>query len=59
VSFSAPSCSFSPPPSALAWGKAGHRVVATLATNLLTPEATFQIVDLLGPGVTLADSHLG
>jgi len=39
---------------ALAGGKAGHRVVAILATNRLTPEAHNQIVDLLGPGVILA-----
>ena len=43
------------PVAALAWGKAGHRVVAILATNLLTPEAHNQVVDLLGPGVILAD----
>ena len=42
-------------PPAFAWGKAGHRVVATLATSLLTPEAQNQVADLLGPGVTLAD----
>jgi hypothetical protein len=39
---------------ARAWGKAEHRVVATLATNLITPEAHTQIVDPLGPGVILA-----
>jgi hypothetical protein len=43
------------PPSALAWGKAGHRVVATLAMSLLTPEARAQVTDLLGPNVTLAE----
>ena len=42
------------PSPALAWGKAGHRVVATLATSLLTPEARSQFADLLGPNVTLA-----
>jgi hypothetical protein len=40
---------------ALAWGKAGHRVVATLATSLLTPETQRQVANLLGPGVILAD----
>jgi hypothetical protein len=39
---------------ALAWGKAGHRVVATLATSMLTPEARNQVTELLGPNVTLA-----
>lgn len=43
------------PTPVLAWGKAGHRVVTTLATNLLTPEARNQVTDLLGPGVTLAE----
>ena len=43
------------PVDARAWGTAGHRVVAILATNLLTPEAHNQIVDLLGPGGILAD----
>ena len=42
------------PLPALAWGKAGHRVVANLATSLLTPEARSQVTDLLGPNVTLA-----
>ncbi len=42
------------PSPALAWGKAGHRVVATLATSFLTPEARVQVTNLLGPGVTLA-----
>ncbi len=42
------------PPPALAWGKAGHRVVATLAASLLTPAARTQVTDLLGSGVTLA-----
>lgn len=42
------------PTPTLAWGKAGHRVVATLATSLLTPEARTQVADLLGPNVTLA-----
>ena len=41
-------------PPALAWGKAGHRVVATLAMSLLTPEARGEVADLLGPNVTLA-----
>jgi len=43
------------PVDALAWGKAGHRVVATLAMSLLTPEARSQVAHLLGPGVTLAE----
>jgi nuclease S1 len=42
------------PTPALAWGKAGHRVVATLAMSLLTPDARTQVADLLGPNVTLA-----
>jgi hypothetical protein len=40
---------------ALAWAKAGHRVVATLALSLLTPEARSQVTDLLGPDVTLVE----
>jgi hypothetical protein len=43
------------PSPALAWGKAGHRVVATLAMSLLTPNARSQVADLLGPHVTLAE----
>ena len=43
------------PLPAAAWGKAGHRVVATVATSLLTPEAQAQVDDLLDPGTTLAD----
>lgn len=43
------------PLSAAAWGTKGLQVVASLATNLLTPEAQSQVADLLGPGVTLAD----
>ena len=46
--------SVSPPP-ALAWGKRGHRVVATLATTMLTPAVQSRVADLLEPGVTLAD----
>ena len=42
------------PPPAFAWGKAGHCVVATLASSLLTPEARSQVADLLGPNVALA-----
>jgi hypothetical protein len=41
--------------AALAWGKAGHRVVATLATSLLTTEARAKVADLLGPHVTLVE----
>ena len=40
---------------ATAWSRAGHRVVATLATSLLTPDARTQVADLLGPNVTLAE----
>ncbi len=43
------------PTPALAWGKAGHRVVATLATTLLTIEAQAQVAALLDPGATLVD----
>jgi len=39
----------------LAWGKAGHRVVATTATTFLTAQAQSQVADLLDPGTTLAD----
>ena len=46
---------FACPPPALAWGKAAHRVVATLAMSLLTPDARTQIADLLGPNATLAE----
>jgi len=45
----------SAPTPALAWGKAGHRAVATIATTLLTTEAQAQVTDLLDSGVTLAD----
>ena len=38
-----------------AWGKAGHRAVATLATTLLSAEAQAQVATLLDPGTTLAD----
>jgi len=40
---------------AAAWRKAGHHVVATLATTLLTTEAQAQLAILLDPGTTLAD----
>ena len=43
------------PLPAIAWGKAGHRVVATIATTLLTIEAQAQVANLLDPGTTLAD----
>jgi nuclease S1 len=43
------------PVDAAAWGKAGHRVVAALATSLLASETQRQVADLLDPGVTLAD----
>jgi hypothetical protein len=42
-------------PPAFAWGKTGHRVVATLATNLLTPTAQAQVIELLNPGTSLAE----
>lgn len=41
------------PPSALAWRKGGHRVVGTVATSLLTPDARSQVADLLGPNAAL------
>jgi len=37
-----------------AWGKAGHRAVATLATTLLSAEAQAQVATLLDPGTILA-----
>ncbi len=43
------------PIPALVWDKPGHRVVATLATNLLTADARAQLAALLDPGLTLAD----
>jgi hypothetical protein len=43
------------PPPALAWDKAGHRIVATVAMSLLSPESRNQVTDLLGPNLTLAE----
>ena len=43
------------PIPSLASGKAGHRVVAVVATTLLTTEVQAQISNLLDPGLTLAD----
>jgi len=34
------------PPPALAWGKAGRRVIATLPTSLLASEAQRQVTNL-------------
>ncbi|MCB2155457.1 S1/P1 nuclease [bacterium] len=41
--------------SAFGWSGDGHRVVADVATNHLTPEAKAGVAELLGPGVSLAD----
>ena len=43
------------PLSASAWGTKGHRVVASIAEDLLTPEARRELTTLLDPGTTLAD----
>ena len=43
------------PPSAFAWGPQGHRVIARVAEDRLTPEARAAIKDLLHPGDTLPD----
>lgn len=43
------------PLSAFAWGTKGHRVVAGIAEDLLTPEARREVTNLLDPGTTLAD----
>lgn len=40
---------------ALAWGPQGHRVIATLASERLSPEARAEIAGLLVQGDTLAD----
>jgi len=42
------------PVSAFAWGGIGHRVVATIAEQHLTPKARQEISKLLQPGETLA-----
>jgi nuclease S1 len=41
--------------SAIAWGPQGHRVIARVAEERLTPAAKAAIKDLLHPGDTLAD----
>ena len=38
------------PVEALAWGKAGHRVVASLTTSLLSPPAQRHADEVTGPG---------
>jgi len=43
---------FTPPPS-LAWGPAGHQVVAQIALNHLTPQAKEAVEAILGPGKDL------
>ena len=43
------------PPTARAWGPQGHRVIAKVASERLTPEARAAIRDLLHPDDTLAD----
>jgi hypothetical protein len=42
-------------PSVWSWGRIGHRVVARMAEERLTPHALVVVHDLLGPGVSLAD----
>jgi hypothetical protein len=43
------------PLSASAWGTKGHRVVASIGEDRLTPEARREVTNLLDPGTTLAD----
>ncbi len=43
------------PCPALAWGRIGHRVAATMAEGRLTPAARDAVHAILGPGVSLAD----
>ncbi len=43
------------PPTVLAWGPQGHRVIARVAAERLTPEARAAIRDLLHPDDTLPD----
>ncbi|WP_114395632.1 S1/P1 nuclease [Oleisolibacter albus] len=43
------------PTAAFAWGRDGHRAVAAVAEQLLTPEAKAGIATLLEPGQSLAD----
>jgi nuclease S1 len=43
------------PGSAWPWGRLGHRVVAKMAEDQLTPQALATVYDLLGLGVSLAD----
>jgi len=42
-------------PSAWPWGRLGHRVMAEMAQDRLTPRALAAVHELLGPGVSLAD----
>jgi hypothetical protein len=42
-------------PSAFAWGPQGHRVIARVAEDRLTPSARLAIKELLHPGDTLPD----
>lgn len=42
-------------PSAGAWGRLGHQIVANTAQEMLTSRAGLAVHDLLGPGVSLAD----
>ena len=44
--------------STWAWGRLGHRVIARLAEQQLTPKAKAAIVELLAPGESLADASL-
>jgi hypothetical protein len=39
------------PSTAWAWGREGHRIVALIAADRLTPAAHAQVADLLGPDV--------
>ncbi len=45
-------------PSALAWGRIGHRVSAKVADARLSPAARAAVADLLEPGETLAEASL-
>jgi nuclease S1 len=43
-------------PSALAWGRLGHRVASRIAEKQLTPATKSAIAELLEPGESLADA---
>jgi len=43
------------PWEAFAWGRIGHRVVARMAEERLTPQARIAVARLLGPGVRMVD----